>query len=67
MSIEKKKGFLCADDCVIEGFECKCKKCGSTNVGIEDNVRCGTSWTGMFGSVDIVCRDCEYSEEIMSA
>lgn len=65
--IEKKPGFLDADGRVIDGFTIVCESCKSTNVSIEDNVRHGSEWTGIYGSVDILCRNCSKSQSIMDA
>lgn len=64
MSDNQKTGFVDSDGDAIEGFTCTCDKCGNSNVSIEDNVRMGSTWTGVYGSVDLVCRDCGYETEI---
>lgn len=39
-------------------FEIKCLKCGSTEVKIDDSRAMGSSWTGPYGSCDLVCTKC---------
>ncbi len=57
-----------AHDCeeTHPGFEIKCKSCGSLNVYVENTVGF-SSTSGAWGSVDLICADCNASVEIMSA
>ncbi len=51
------------DDSPFGAFEIKCKKCGSTNIDLENSI--GHSETsGTWGSIDLVCVDCGYRVEI---
>ena len=50
----------------IRGFTCKCDKCGSDDVAITDSVAMGSSWTGQYGSVDLICNNCKNIAEIYS-
>jgi hypothetical protein len=36
----------------------KCRKCGSENCAVDNGVRSGSSWTGLYGSADLTCKDC---------
>ncbi len=47
-------------------FAIKCGKCGSENVSIVDGLAMGSEWTGMYGSIDIKCDDCDNVAEIYS-
>ncbi len=64
MGIDRKAGFLDSDEDPIDGFECVCE-CGSKNVVIKDNTGC-SGYTGMYGSVDLVCRECGNTAYIIS-
>ena len=52
-------------DSTHPGFAVTCKKCGSTEVYVENTLGfSGTS--GVWGSVNLTCRKCENSVEIVS-
>jgi hypothetical protein len=47
-------------------FAFRCRACGSVRCRVEDNVQMGSSWTGPYGSADLVCLDCKASRELYS-
>jgi DNA-directed RNA polymerase subunit RPC12/RpoP len=46
------------DDELNARYIFRCRKCGSENCAIDNGVRMGSSWTGMYGSADLACKDC---------
>lgn len=48
------------------GFEVKCKKCGSKKVYLENNIGYAES-CGTWGSIDMICSDCDNRAEIVEA
>lgn len=65
IKIESGRWFK-SDDSGIATFSAKCGKCGSENVSIVNSLAMGSDWTGMYGSIDMVCRDCGNTAEIYS-
>jgi len=45
-------------------FQIKCLSCGSTDVKIDDSLAMGSSQTGIYGSIDLVCQKCGATKEI---
>ncbi len=48
---------------IFENFTVTCNKCGGKNIEMEDS-RGYSEISGAWGSLDLICRDCEQSEEI---
>jgi hypothetical protein len=45
-------------------FRCQCVKCKSEDCVFVDSMMMGSSWTGMYGHIDIACRACGVSRII---
>ena len=39
-----------------EDFTVTCPNCGNTDPTLDNGVRCGSSWTGLYGTYDITCK-----------
>jgi hypothetical protein len=48
-----------------QGFQITCKNCGSTECRIDNDMGVGSSQTGAYGSIEIVCPACNQVEIIM--
>lgn len=46
-------------------YRFRCCKCGSEDCRITDGRQRGSSWTGMYGSMDLECKDCGASRVIL--
>lgn len=55
---EETKGFTHDGD-KIEGFSCKCEKCGSENVSVKYEFNYYGGMTGYDMSLSIDCQDCD--------
>lgn len=47
-------------------FTVTCNKCGSTRVYVENTVGCSAE-SGMWGSVDLVCADCDNTTTVFES
>ena len=43
-----------------------CPRCGNRNIEINDYRACGSSQTGRYGSIDLICPKCNATQEIAS-
>jgi len=49
---------------ISKSFTIKCNKCGSDEITIDYDLHMGSSWTGQYGSIDMVCDKCQQREII---
>lgn len=61
----KKGGLLKTNTDVIKDFTITCEKCGGI-ARIDNDIGYGSDWTGMYGSIDIVCNNCNNRIEIFN-
>jgi len=40
-------------------FDIECEQCGSHDVVIENDLGWGSTWTGMYGAIKMICNDCK--------
>jgi hypothetical protein len=66
LKMKNDTGWLHADEGDIDRFTCRCDICGSEDVEIRNSLSMGSSWTGMYGSIDICCNSCKNTVELYS-